>query len=97
MQYFAYPEYTSGPKSPVATGSMVANEELILVCLHAVAREDDGIMPKQTVCGRPAHFNPEEENPHPWELVNLDSQCRECADKSGHVYVSGLMGKQVMP
>jgi hypothetical protein len=58
MQYFAYPEYTSGPKSPVATGSMVANEELILVCLHAVAREDDGIMPKQTVCGRPAHFNP---------------------------------------
>jgi hypothetical protein len=95
MQYFAYPEYTSDPLNPVATGSMVAQEQLTLVCLHAVAREDDGTMKAQTACGQPAYFNPEEENKTPWETTNLNSQCPRCRDEINGKPVSGLTGQPV--
>jgi hypothetical protein len=95
VEYFAYPEYTSGPKSPVTTGSMVAHEELILVRLHAVAQEDDGTMEARTVCDQPAFFNPQEENKIPWEKTNLASQCPKCRAEIDGQPVSGLTGKPV--
>jgi hypothetical protein len=95
MQYFAYPEYTSGPQRPVTTGSMVAQEQLILFYLHAVARDDDGTMKARTVCDQPAFFSPEEENKIPWGKTNLTSQCPKCRAEIDGQPVSGLTGKPV--
>jgi hypothetical protein len=82
VEYFAYPEYTSGPKSPVTTGSMVAHEELILVRLHAVAQEDDGTMEARTVCNQPAFFNPQEENKIPGRRPTSPASARSAGPRS---------------
>jgi len=62
-----------------------------------VAREDDGTMHRQTECGRPAFFNPEEVNKRPLAEVNLTSKCPICVAKVDGVPVSGLTGRPVMP
>jgi hypothetical protein len=78
MEYFAYPQYDSKPKSPGITGSSLAGEELIVVQVHAVGREDDGTMRMQTVCGEPAHFDPAQPDKTAWDTVDLSTKCPRC-------------------
>ena len=78
MEYFAYPQYDSKPKTPGTTGSSLAGEELILIRVHAVARDDDGTMRMQIACGEPAHFNPAQPDKTPWDTVDLNAKCPKC-------------------
>jgi hypothetical protein len=78
MEYFAYPQYDSKPKSPGTAGSTLASEELKLIRVHAVAREDDGTMLMQTVCGEPAHYNPAQPDMTRWATVDTSARCPKC-------------------
>lgn len=83
MEYFAYPKYDSKPKSPGTTGSSLAGEELIIVQVHAVAREDDGTMRMQTVCEESAQFNPAQPEKIPWDTVDPSARCPKCRARIG--------------
>jgi rubredoxin len=89
MEYYVFPEYDNRPKSPGTTRSTLAGEELVVVAVHAVAREDDGTMRMQTVCDEPAQYNPAQPDPTPWDTVDLSARCPKCQAE--------IASEQVMP
>jgi len=77
MEYFIYPQYDSGPNEPLPDVTL-ASESLRVIRFHAVAREDDGTMVQQTVCGRDAHYNPAQSDKSHWASADLSDRCPAC-------------------